>query len=438
LTVRSPAPVSRPRPAAGIEHGRESPWDLLVQRTVVERPYWCAVAMATVVVALQWHWLALAVPPGAYVVYYVTPLWRWSHWWSLRKRVQHDWHRVATHVLPADRRGRLPRVRSVHPSDHAVELAVALPVGVVPDDLARRTDQLAHGLSVVTKHHVHGVRVLPDAVRGRCRVVVLKRDPLEPPPRGYEATTKPYELGVLETGQPFVWEPQGTAIHLLVVGPPGSGKTTLLRRLALAAADSWVVALDPKFSEMGNWPQEGRVATVACELHDIADALEYWARIMDDRQRVLAGRGLTEWKEVEEWRPVLILFDEVPSALGDTSKGAREYVGRAQVALQRLVLRGRTAGIRVCCGAQRGDAWLFSGGLLRDSLLGRMAMTGSSGDSCAMAFDDARVKDMIDGPPGTGVAWRMGPGTESPARMRVHYASQSDTIAELTSVTGWR
>jgi len=411
-------------------------WDALSwvgTRTLGDRPYWTLTVVGAGLASL---WTQVASVPVVVLAVAgllwlaLLPLRGWSAARVRTRRADRRFERVVVH-LPglADRSGHVPRVVGAEPFTYGTRLALLLPHGVTPDDVERRADELAHGWGAESGIPVLWARVRAgDTSAGECTVDVYTSDPLAPGVR--TGPRQPFEIGVLQDGSPLLWDAVG-APHLAIVGDTGSGKSTALRAILASLPEEWVVALiDPKQVEFGTWPVAGRVVSVASAPEDIAHALGKWLRALEMRLGQMAAAGVRDYSGLPGCRPALVVIDEAAIILG-ASGPDRGVAAAARAALERLVLQGRAAGIHVVLGYQRPDASL-TGGIMRDSVAGRLGLGWLSPDGAAMAYGDPRVSTMFRGEPGVGVVWRLGPGTREPVRCRVHEVS----VAEVQHVLG--
>jgi hypothetical protein len=402
-------------------------------RTAGDRPYWVIVVLGTGLVYLWTHvvWTPVALLILAGSLWFAVPsLRRWSAARVRTRRADRIFARIVRH-LPAlsDRAGHFPRVAASAPFPYGTQLELLLPHGVTPDDVGRRVDELAHGWGAETGQAVFWARVQARSTStGECGISIFTSDPLAPrsSPAG---PRRPYEVGVLETGEPLLFEPVASP-HLAVVGDTGSGKSTALRALLAALPSDWIVGLyDPKCVEFGTWPVAGRVVSVASDPADIAHALGQWVAALDMRLSHMAAAGVQHYSGLPGCRPALVVIDEAAVILG-ASGPDRGVAVAARAALERLVLQGRAAGISVALGYQRPDASL-TGGIVRDSVAGRLGLGWLSPDGAAMAYGDPQVAAMFRGEPGVGVVWRVGPGTREPVRCRIHEVSVEEAQRAL-------
>lgn len=440
VAVRSPVTLTG-RGTTATQDPRPKPWEVWLAR-LGDHAYACTAAVVALVVAIAAHagWVF-----GVMLVPFILLWWRWA-WlrsWTtsraLRRRTQRAWAQVAWHVLPADRDGLLPSCSWVEPWEHGLLLRLDLPHGVTPDTIAKFTNALAHGLTNELRGiSIVSARVEPAELPGQCLLRLFTGDPLDQATASQSAGS----FGVLESGAPLVFDPR-LCPHLLVCGETGSGKSSWLRGLMVQLATApptpgqeWhFVLLDPKVVEFGNWPEAGRVALVASDLSDIAEALEQVVAEMNTRFERMAEAGVQSYRDLRPRpQPGFILFDEVASALGDNRKSVKPLVDSCLSSLSQLVLKGRAAGLTVCLAMQRPDAALLGSGLLRDNLVGRVALRGMGREGVGMCFpnaDSAEIMTAFINEPGTGVAWRLGPGTEQPTRFRSYEVSVAEARAAL-------
>lgn len=393
----------------------------IATRTVGDWPYWAIAVLATGFAYLwtRMVWMPMAVLVLSGLLWAAVPsLRRWSAARVRTRRADRAFKRIAMHLpMLCDRYGHVPRVVSAVPFAYGMRLSVLLPYGVTPDDVEHKADELAHGWGAESGNPILWARVRSgDASAGACTIFMFTSDPLArcSPPLPQNA----FEIGVLEDGAPLVWDPVASP-HMAVVGDTGSGKSTALRALLVSLPSEWVVGLyDLKVVEFGNWPVAGRVVSVASEASEIVHALGQWVDAMTMRLGQMAAAGVRDVSKLPGYRPALVVIDEAGVLLG-ASASNRGVAVAARAALERLVLQGRAAGIHIALGYQRPDASL-TGGVVRDSVAGRLALGWLSPDGASMTFGDPQVARMFRGEAGVGVVWRMGDGCREPVRCRIH------------------
>lgn len=418
-----------------VNHDEGAGWaavSWVVTRTLGDKPYWSATVVVAGVsyLATRLVWVPVVVGAVAVLPWAAVPsLRRWSRARVQARRADRVLGRVVVH-LPAlsDRSGHLPRVVANEPFAFGTRLHLLLPHGVTPDDVARRVDDVAHGWGGETGEPVLWARVrATDGSAGECSVDIYTADPLAP--GTVTGPRRPFEIGVVEDGAPLLWDPVG-APHMAVVGDTGSGKSTALRALLASLPEEWVVGLyDPKRIELGGWPVGGRVVSVQSDLARIAHALGHWVEVMGMRLAQMAAAGVQDCSGLPGCRPALVVVDEAAVILG-ASGADRGVAAAARGAIERLVLQARATRVHVLLAYHRPEASL-TGGIVRDSVAGRLGLGWLSPDGAAMTYGDPRVAAMFRGEAGVGAAWRMGPGTREPVRCRIHEVSVAEAQRAL-------
>lgn len=201
-------------------------------------------------------------------------------------------------------------------------------------------------------------------------------------------TCKPqmFPIGVDDLTNPVYWDTRTTP-HLLVCGKTGSGKSSTCQIIiaeALLKGDG-VIIIDPSkgANDFIQWAKPKALAFVGLyELRE-TEAVVTWVREeMAERVRLYSRYGVGNIKDLdpaivseeerEHLRPLTIMFDEFNSYLQETGKtmqnpgrdiqitndnaeiSARNAsIARTMSALSKIIVQGRSAGIRVVFGAQR-------------------------------------------------------------------------------------
>lgn len=162
------------------------------------------------------------------------------------------------------------------------------------------------------------------------------------------------------------------SVHGIICGPTGSGKSFLLNSIAEQAKTGGadVIVCDPKGGHDFEDPTASGPIEVTAALEEVAAAV--------------VRRNSGTW-----YHRMIVIADEL-TALGLRQSGepktaARDRLDRTQAALGTSVLLGRSSGVHLILGTQRGD---LNGGVLtgaiRDQLGWRVGLGYLSGDGYRM------------------------------------------------------
>jgi S-DNA-T family DNA segregation ATPase FtsK/SpoIIIE len=308
-------------------------------------------------------------------------------------------------------------------------LLVHLPKGLVPDDVARQAEVLAHAFGVLACR-------VNTAAPGRLWLDVLTTDPL----RDVVALSAISEvvdlrgvvLGRTELGDP--WRLPLLGSHVLLAGATGAGKSSvlwgLLRGLAPAIREGSVQvwAVDPK-GGMELAPGATLFTRFA------ADAPAEMASLFEDavvemRLRAARLRGKTRLHQPTSDDPLtLIVVDEMAALTAYSAD--REVRKRVAGAVSLLLTQGRAVGVLVVAALQdpRKEVLPF-----RDLFPVRIALRLTEPEQVDLVLGDgardrgaACDRISLELP---GVGYVLLDGRPEPARVRAAYLDDSD-IADL-------
>lgn len=195
-----------------------------------------------------------------------------------------------------------------------------------------------------------------------------------------------FPIGVDDLGNPVYWDTKTTP-HLLISGKSGSGKSSasqiVIAEALLKGED--IILIDPSKGciDFTQWARPKALAFVGLYQLRETEAVISWAREeMAERVRINNKYGVGNIfelnpDEVDEadrkhLKPLNILFDEFNSYLQETGKTTQNpqkdmqiandnaavsatnaSIARTMSALSKIIVQGRTAGIRCIFGAQR-------------------------------------------------------------------------------------
>lgn len=195
-----------------------------------------------------------------------------------------------------------------------------------------------------------------------------------------------FPIGVDDLGNPVYWDTKTTP-HLLITGKSGSGKSSasqiVIAEALLKGED--IILIDPSKGciDFTQWARPKALAFVGLYQLRETEAVISWAREeMAERVRINNKYGVGNIFELNpddvdeadrrHLKPLNILFDEFNSYLQETGKTTQNpqkdmqiandnaavsatnaSIARTMSALSKIIVQGRTAGIRCIFGAQR-------------------------------------------------------------------------------------
>ncbi|MCB2263155.1 MAG: DndE family protein [Candidatus Thiosymbion ectosymbiont of Robbea hypermnestra] len=184
----------------------------------------------------------------------------------------------------------------------------------------------------------------------------------------------PLMLGVDIRGDPIIRN-LAEAPHVLLAGTTGSGKSVCLHAILLSllanhdARGLRLLLVDPKRVELS--PYEGLphlLAPIVTDGVEAARAFKNLTKEMEQREKLLASRGVREWDSLQHTAPprIVVIVEELADLFDQGPESEDPLV--------RLAQKARATGIHLVLATQRPDAATFSG-LLRANVPSRIALT---------------------------------------------------------------
>ncbi|MPZ61147.1 MAG: cell division protein FtsK [Propionibacteriales bacterium] len=330
-----------------------------------------------------------------------------------------------------------PRLLKVHCTPTTDQLLLQLPAGLIPDDVTRQSDELAHAFRAqeAKTRRDKPRRVWVDLLRSDPLVETIPALPI--PDRVDVADLDGLVIGYGEDGTPLKLKVHGT--HILVAGVTDSGKGSIiwavLRALAplIRAGLVEVHAIDPK----GGMELEfgaGMFTRYERDDHEsMVQLLEDDAADMDTRGRQIRGKA-RKFTPTIETPFVLILVDELATLTAFLPD--RKLTQRAEKALGLLLTKGRAPGYTVLACVQDPSkevvVWrnLFPTKIaLRLDEAVQVDMVLGEGVRELGAYAD-RIPETLP-----GVGYVKQEGRKEPRRVRASYNTDDDitTMAQLYS-----
>jgi S-DNA-T family DNA segregation ATPase FtsK/SpoIIIE len=325
----------------------------------------------------------------------------------------------------------VPVLGKVSSTRYTDRVQVRLVSGQSPAEVARCTENLAHGFSAMLCR----VRT---ARSGAVVLEFVRRDALaaivRPAPMLASPDLRALEAGRREDGLPWLVRLHGT--HLLVAGATGAGKASLLWSLVRAMFPLMqrgivrVLAADPKLMELAF----GRVifdtyGGYAASPAMIADMLEAAVADMQARAAAFAGYQRDHTPTAEDPFTV-VLVDEV--AFLTAYQPDRKLRERVMNALATLTTQGRAVGYCVVAALQDPRKDVLA---IRNLFPDRIAMRLDEPEQADMVLGDgARDRgaacELISTDPatGAGVAFVRLESDPDPVRVRAGWVSDADIL----------
>jgi S-DNA-T family DNA segregation ATPase FtsK/SpoIIIE len=393
-------------------------------------------------------WAAVAVVVAVSLWRLLSPStfgrWVWPQLAAAWKTVAYEvaWRRIAPrvglvvhdHSQHRRRAGEVAGLAWVKVTPAGVErLGIGLPAGLTPDDVAAKTDAIAHAF------RAREARIAPSGPGGVV-IELHRKDVLSTTirPLPVQSTDRVNVAGVPigrhEDGSPWCFSLWQT--HVLIAGATGAGKGSilwsLLNGLSPAINAGWVQvwAIDPKggmelrpgarlFSRF----EDGTPETMC-------DLLEDLVAVMDTRAKTLASQGIRKHQPSPDSPHVLAVIDELATL---TAFAERSVVRRIEQALGLLLTKGRAVGITVLAAVQDPGKDVVG---WRDLFPTRVAMRLDNPIQVDMvlgegARDLGATADHINEQT-PGVAFVRVEGTRAIRRVRAAYLTDDD-IASLAS-----
>jgi S-DNA-T family DNA segregation ATPase FtsK/SpoIIIE len=315
-------------------------------------------------------------------------------------------------------------------------LGIGLPAGLTPDEVAAKTDAIAHAF------RAREARIAPSGPGGvvielhRKDVLATTIRPL-PVQAADRVNLAGIPIGRHEDGTPWCFSLWQT--HVLIAGATGAGKGSilwsLLHGLSPAIDAGWVQvwAIDPKggmelrpgarlFSRF----QDGTPETMC-------DLLEDLVAVMDARAKTLAAQGIRKHQPSSDSPHVLAVIDELATL---TAFAERSVVRRIEQALGLLLTKGRAVGITVLAAVQDPGKDVVG---WRDLFPTRVAMRLDNPIQVDMVLGEgardlgATADHINEHTP--GVAYVRVEGTRAIRRVRASYLTDDDIAALASRVT---
>lgn len=316
-------------------------------------------------------------------------------------------------------------------------IRIELPAGMAPEDVRKRTPQLAW-----TFDRRPGCRVKVDG-----SVVWLEfsdgnllRESIPAPQIPNVTNLEAIRLGLREDGSPWtlrVLHPERGYRHLFVAGMTGAGKSGIFwqafREMAPAMEDGWLElrVADPKFgAEFGRG--ESAFKEYADTEQGIADMLRKAREDMQARGARMKEQGIAQHTPSRREPAIGVIVDEFPSLLQDCEdpKLAKQMEKDARI----LMRMGRVFGVFLWAATQNPKvenfplrAWFSDSVGLRTSQSNHPDMIFGKGSRDAGATLDLISADM----PGAGFELR-----EDGVSMVRSFFVSGDLIAELVDRCG--
>jgi hypothetical protein len=354
-------------------------------------------------------------------------------------RTIRGWNKGAVPGSLTDSRGdeySVPRLVSVQASNQGpVALLTVLP-GYTESAYDKGADALANSMRI---SKIRISQLPEDRAQGLIRMTFVLSNPLR------EIVPYDWNAPVSYTSIPFGNQESGELLclgflesNLLFGGTPGGGKsggiTTYLAGIS-RLSNVAIVGLDPKQVEQAAWaPRFSRIAT---KLDDALNVLNLLTAEMDDRYSWLAARGKGEKKfdesMLEEKPLIALVIDELAElvAMGN-SKDEKNADAERVSEIQRLVQKGRAAGIMVVCATQKpaGDviptklrdliqqraAYATTNQFMTDVILGQ-GMSSNGGVSHEIAGNEK------------GVCYVVNESSRTPIKARTFWIPDEDVAA---------
>jgi S-DNA-T family DNA segregation ATPase FtsK/SpoIIIE len=254
-----------------------------------------------------------------------------------------------------DVRDQLPQMREVRIVPWGERIRIHLPPGLAPEDVRKRTPQLAW-----TFERKPGCRV---KVEGRHVWLEFSdgrqlRDTLPAPPIPETTNLEALHLGKREDGDPWnlrVLDLERGYRHLFVAGMTGAGKSGIfwqaIREMAPGIQDGTVQlrVADPKFGvEFGRG--EGLFTEYADTEKDIAAMLHRAVEYMQARGARMKAAGVAQHTPTVAEPAIGVFVDEFPSLLRDCEDGT---LAKQMERDARLLMRmGRVFGVFLWAATQ--------------------------------------------------------------------------------------
>lgn len=208
-------------------------------------------------------------------------------------------------------------------------------------------------------------------------------------PWPYPAAMAPpwcWDLGAVPVGQAGGNRREAVSLldppHMLVAGPTGGGKSSFLNAILCGVApldDVAVVLVDLKGVDFGRW--RPRLSALVHDPGEVAETFAWLAAVMEDRFLILRRDGQPQWESSPAGPRIVCIVDEFA-----------ELAPALHPQLDRLVRKGRAAGISVIVCTQRPVATLGAGFTnIRSQLGTRVALGPLSRAEANLVLGDGLV-----------------------------------------------
>lgn len=179
---------------------------------------------------------------------------------------------------------------------------------------------------------------------------------------------------ILRLAENLSWDASSTA-HMSVIGRTRSGKSVFADYLCtLATLQGWKVEFNSIKHDIYVDEFHGQF-----ELEKIIERVEYWLKIMDQRNAEILKAGKSKYYEID-LLDVLVVIDEIGNLNGYLADN-RTLKTRWTSAVNRLTATGASAGIHVLAMSQMGTKEAFLPSAARANCSDAVIMLGLAADS---------------------------------------------------------
>ncbi|MFK8847950.1 FtsK/SpoIIIE domain-containing protein [Streptomyces sp. Ac-502] len=280
-----------------------------------------------------------------------------------------------------------PKVRRLRGTSTGLRVALRLPAGLEPADVAAASERLRHAWGV---HSVNVVEIKPGVVELRMTGYdVLSRVRM---PRRIKAGPMVVPVALREDGSAYVRDYRKVP-HALTLGANQSGKSMYQRNLivGLAKLPVGLVGIDCKRG-VEQSAYAPRLSALATTPEQASNLLEELVGLMEKRFDLLSAHKVAElWDLPASIRPVplVVLVDEVAELFLVAAKKDEERRDRMVMQLVRIAQMARAVGIYLEICGQRFGAELGKGAtMLRAQLTGRVVHRVNDKQTAEMGLGD--------------------------------------------------
>ena len=284
-----------------------------------------------------------------------------------------------------------PKIRRVRGTSTGLRVALRLPAGLEPADVAAASERLRHAWGV---HSVNVVETKPGVVELRMtgydvlNRVKMPRRSLRPGPAGSLVVP----VAMRDDGTAFVRDYRKVP-HSLTLGSNQSGKSMYQRNLiaGLAKLPVALVGIDCKRGvEQGRFAP--RLSALATSPDEASELLRVLVGEMEERFNLLADHQVSDvWELPVKARPVplVVLVDEVAELFLVSAKKDEERRDRTVMHMIRLAQMARAVGIYLeVCGQRFGSDLGKGATALRAQLTGRVVHRVNDKQTAEMGIAD--------------------------------------------------